>query len=247
MILLALACLPKYAVSGREQFPADQHVLELTLSRAETTTYTGSVWVQYTRTFRDGSLARLVVVQLPGLVDGAWVELRSFNDGRILDLANVSAWPTQGVPFLDDVWHAVNPLIQGRKREIQALWVQPLLRAAGVVTQGAHDDGGYTVTWPEGERAVTLDPRTVRSTQTLRCGGHGGSVVSAVRLGPATPSAPVALDMPLAADDPSADALPLRLAAPLFGVQQAQRHLRPCSVSTQSWLDTLPAEQPNEP
>ncbi len=128
------ACLPPTAVSRRDEVPADAYSLSV---QADVTTsglpadappvapftyaLRADVRVQWARTFRDGSIGRLVQfdaaeatvardggapVPVPALIVGAWVELRTFDTGEVLSVGPIAPWAgTRGhLEALDVIW-----------------------------------------------------------------------------------------------------------------------------------------------
>ncbi len=131
----ASACLPPQAVLREQDVVAD--VYRFTI-RADAQTrldappgaeapvvpdfpfaYDGTLHVQWARTFRDGSLGRLVRLDdlrdpatgAPAPARGAWVELRAFDSGQILSVGPLAAWSgTDGhLEALDVLWPTLSP------------------------------------------------------------------------------------------------------------------------------------------
>ncbi len=164
------ACLPKHAVSRHDELQADAYALE---ARVDVQTeglpaeqsvppfqmvWSGTAQVQWARSFRDGSIGRLVAlevvqarivrdgatVSVPSALDGAWLELRAFDDGQVLSVEQLAPWVgTQGhVETLDVLWPVLSPVLSPRIPELS-------------VGQAAHDEVSYPTRIEGGPRLQT--------------------------------------------------------------------------------------------
>ncbi|MFZ5475219.1 MAG: hypothetical protein ACOZNI_00465 [Myxococcota bacterium] len=136
MILALFACLPKEAIGRREDLEADRYRLEVSVATvtegpAEVAPFTwrleGDVLASWTRSFRDGSIGRLVRLEgitakverdgvaspAPAGLDGAFFELRAFPEGEVLKVGPLAPWAggTAHVEVLDLLWPALSPAI----------------------------------------------------------------------------------------------------------------------------------------
>jgi hypothetical protein len=144
-VTLLGGCLPKGALSRRDEALADRYSLALDVAvRTEGLDLPPFVWHvegavdwSFTRAFRDGSLGHLArfdglsatttreggpAVATPTPLDGAFVELRSFADGQLLAVTGASPWA--GNPghaeVLDVLWPALSPHLPSARADASA-------------------------------------------------------------------------------------------------------------------------------
>lgn len=136
-IALAAGCLPRGAIGTRESLEADVYALRVSVEVVTTGdvalepftwTIEGRLLSSHARTFRDGSLGRLVRwegmtgrVERPGAppkdvpvaLDGAWMEMRAFPSGKVLSVEPLAPWAGTGghAEVLDAIWPALSPEI----------------------------------------------------------------------------------------------------------------------------------------
>jgi hypothetical protein len=136
VILALLACLPKEAVGRQDDVEADRYRLEVSVATTTegpvaiapfTWRLEGELLSSWARSFRDGSLGRLVrleglkasverdgkAVEVGTALDGAFLELRTFSSGEVLKVDPISPWAGDGahLEVLDLIWPALSPNI----------------------------------------------------------------------------------------------------------------------------------------
>jgi hypothetical protein len=125
---IAMSCLPRSSRLRADEAEAERYRLDVQVVATAGATrvewsLAGFLDRQYSRTFTDGSTAiglrfaetaeRWNGVAHPAGIDGAILELRSFRDGRILDVGPLGSWVgTRGhVEILDPLWMVLSPAI----------------------------------------------------------------------------------------------------------------------------------------
>jgi hypothetical protein len=137
--LLLSSCLPRQALSRRDEVEADRYRLsmELTVSTSGVPLdpfvwrLEGDLGWSFTRSFRDGSLGHLVrfdglqgqieragsVRAVPAVLGEALFELRAFGDGEVLVVSGAPAWAGEAghSEHLDLLWALLSPHVPGRE------------------------------------------------------------------------------------------------------------------------------------
>lgn len=203
--LATAGCLPKSAVSRRDEVSADAYTLSV---QADVTT-TGlpdsvpsvprftyalraDLRVQWARSFRDGSIGRLVQfdaaeatvardgapASVAAPLVGAWLELRTFDTGEVLSVGPLAPWAGTGghLDALDVIWPALSPRIPELREGSTERHVGTVPTA---LTGGPRVRTTYTLDWtqdPAREGAATY-----RSTGDARAKGDTVDVTAAVR------------------------------------------------------------------
>lgn len=242
--LALTGCLPMHGAGHRadaERFRIAVHAALAGPTGIAVVDLHGAADVQRTRRFRDGTSGRLVTLHVDGPLDGAWVELRAFDDGRVVDVDNLEPWAgARGhIELIDDLWAALSPL-RRTSDAVHASWPGLLWTPWAWTMEGTWDDTGYRATLAlpprmgrgpgsdaegSGHRVVRIDDAgaVVRSDRTLQRGRVTRTLEATASAEAVGPVAPVVLDMPYSEDDAAFDGLPLQLAAASGGVRTAFR------------------------
>lgn len=134
--LLVVGCLPRHALSRGGEVPALRYAVAGCVEAAagealpaERWCLEGTIDHRWTRSFRDGSMGWMVLwsgstareggESRPGAVDGALLELRAFDDGRLLAVDGTAGWAgTAGhLELLDVVWPFLVPELPELEQE----------------------------------------------------------------------------------------------------------------------------------
>lgn len=134
--LLLAGCLPRYAISRGGEAQALRYAVAGCVEAAAAEALPAERWClegmidhRWTRTFRDGSMGWMVLWSgstareggeaRPGAVDGALLELRAFDDGRLLAVDGTAGWAgTAGhLELLDVVWPFLVPELPALEQE----------------------------------------------------------------------------------------------------------------------------------
>lgn len=202
LFALAAGCLPQGAVGSRDRIEADVYDVRIVMAvttrgAVELEPFTwvveGRLLSSHTRTFRDGSLGRLLrwedvharveragapPVDVPAPLDGAWLELRGFPRGGVLKVEPLAPWAGQAghLELLDAAWTGLTPDIPslgvGESAPHAAswpVWVKggpaPVMRLAATWTLDGRK--GATGTWSYAG-ALTADAPRLDVTGDVR-------------------------------------------------------------------------------
>ncbi len=143
VLVAGVGCLPRQALSRRDEVEADLYRLELDVDVVTDGLpvdpfrwhLDGTVAWSYTRTFRDGSMGHLVrfpelrarierggqTVDVPVPFADAVLELRGFPDGEVLAVAGASRWTGEAghIELLDVLWTGLSPHLPGSRAEAE--------------------------------------------------------------------------------------------------------------------------------
>lgn len=142
--LLLQGCLPRHALTRRDELEADLYTLSLTVDVTTegldlppfTYALDGEVAWSYTRSFRDGSMGHLLrfptlrgqvrrgdtTVDIAVPFSDAIFELRGFPDGEVLTVAGAPRWSADAghLEVLDVLWPALSPHVPPSRAEAEA-------------------------------------------------------------------------------------------------------------------------------